>query len=80
MSDKAKALATLARLTISYAEENPFAMHPATEREWEHVLEQATENAQDAGATEAEIDRAGDWMTDRASQFLCPANQNRMQP
>ncbi len=77
MSDKAKALATLARLTISYAEENPFAMHPATESEWEHILEQAKEDAQEAGAIEAEIDQAGDWMTDRASQFLCSANQDR---
>ena len=70
MTQKIKALAKLAALTTRYAEENPLAMHPATAREWEGVIDQATEDAQEAGATDAETDEASDWITDRASHIL----------
>lgn len=79
MTQKIKALAKLARLSSNYAEENPFAMRPRREREWEDAIEQAMEDAQKAGASDTETDEASDWVTDRASQFLHRLHQQERQ-
>ena len=79
MTSKAHALAKLARFAVSYEEENPFAMHPATERDWEDAFEEAREDVQEAGATEEEVEQAGDRVGSGARQVLAACNQNRRQ-
>lgn len=58
MADKDRALARLRTLSFIHWEENPFSMHPLTAREWDDAIEQAVEDAADAGATEDEIEHA----------------------
>ena len=40
-TSKEQALSRLRDLSIGYIQENPSAMHPLAEREWETILEQA---------------------------------------
>jgi hypothetical protein len=56
VAQKNAMLARLKSLITSYREENPFSMHPATEREWERTLEAAEEAAFVTGASEEEIE------------------------
>ena len=58
MTGKDRALARLRTWTAAYQEENPFSMHPLTAQDWERALEQAAEDAAEAGASEDEIERA----------------------
>ena len=60
MTNKAMALAKLARLTRDYVTENPFSMHPLTSHEWERTLEQAVDDAYGAGAEQDEIEAVRD--------------------
>ena len=60
MTDKARALANLARLTREYVTENPFSMHPLTAREWDRTLEQAVDDAYGSGAEQDEIEAVRD--------------------
>ena len=61
MADKDQLLARLRSLSIRYQEENPFSMHPLTAREWEGTLDHAAEDAENAGASKDEVERAQDY-------------------
>ncbi len=60
MTDKARALANLERLTREYVTENPLPMDPLAAREWDRTLEQAERDAYGAGAEQDEIEAVRD--------------------